>query len=341
MRQHRGTPQQRSAQLEDIVLAALVLLAGPLLWWMGQTWQQNPAATSIQMLEYWIALFCGFVGIGLCALSGIVIFAGLGLVIATKTKNRVVGYWAALFTPKFLQRIIISALGIQLTLGSQAYATEEPDVEPTEIASTQSMNPFMPEVAEIPAATGHDPGSSPTADITHDDESPSDASARHRPTESPAATESSAASPQPHQSDQIQSEAVPDTTATRDGDKSPVNPMPRQTTTIPVTQPSSRDDVEQKSTQPDPTKAYLPQKPMPSPYIADPNPDRSHEGPTIVIQTGDSLWDIAHQELGADSTLPQIDQRWRQWWQYNSDLIGPDPHMLSPGTILEAPPFTH
>jgi nucleoid-associated protein YgaU len=59
-----------------------------------------------------------------------------------------------------------------------------------------------------------------------------------------------------------------------------------------------------------------------------------------VVKAGDCLWDIAYHELGADATLFQIDQRWRQWWRYNQNTIGDNPHALQPGTVLQSPPFT-
>lgn len=341
MRQHSATPRQHSVQFEDIVLLILGLIAGPLLWWMSQAWRQNPAASSVETMEYWIALLCGCLGIGLCAMWGIFILAGLGLVIATKTRNRVLTYWSKLFTPKFLQRIIIAVLGIQLTLGSQAYAAEEAPAEFTEVASATGHNPFMPELAEIPATADSDESSSPTASVTNDNDPPSESPTAYQTSDNRAKTEPLGVPPQPRQTSQIKEEVVPETAVSPEGEQSPVSPTPRQTTTIPVPQEPEINAIEQDTTRPGLTKTYTPKKPVPSPYIAAPNPDRSPEGPTLVIQTGDSLWDIAHQELGAGATLAEIDQRWRQWWQHNEDVIGKDPHDLSPGSILEAPPFTH
>lgn len=340
MRKYSATRRQHSAQFEDIVLAVLGSLAGPLLLWMAQTWQHNPAATSVQTMEYWIALLCGFLGIGLCTIWGVFLLAGLGFAIAVKTKNKVVGYWSGLFTPKFLQRIIVSIIGIQLTFSSQAFATEATTPEPTEIASTIADNPFMPELAEMSAATNEEAHSSPAAKQSSDEPSPRSATSKAPPTAVPD-TQSSAVAPQPRKSSQLEPDVVPEATGSSNGTEIPVQPTPRQTTTISVPQDPMRDTEDQETTKPGLPGIYLPQKPVPSPYIATPNPDRSPEEPTFVVQTGDSLWDIAHQELGSESTLPQIDLRWRQWWQHNIDVIGKDPHVLSPGTVLKAPPFTH
>lgn len=339
MRKHSATAQQQSARLEDIVLAVLGFLAGPLLWWMAQTWQQNPAATSIQTMEHWIALLCGFLGIGLSTMWAIFVLAGIGFAIAMKTKNKVIGYWSGVFTPKFLQRIIISVIGIQLTFGPQAFAAEEAVAEPTEITSTAPDNPFMPELAEISATPDQEATSQPLA--TPSTAEPSPDPTTQAPSSNVPQARSTPISPQPRQSRQIMSDVVPEPTVRSSSPDNTVEPAPRQTTTIPVPQESARDTVDHETSTPGLPTTYLPQKPVPSPYIAAPNPDRTMEEPTLVVQTGDSLWDIAHQELGAESTLPEIDQRWRQWWQHNLEIIGDDPHALSPGSVLKAPPFTH
>lgn len=334
MSDHNGTDRRHGAGIEDILLAVLGLLAVPMLWWISQTWQQSPAATSVQTMEYWIALICGFVGISLGTLWIIVLLAGLGFAIALKTKNKVIGYWSGLLTPKFLQRIIISVIGMQLALGSQAYAATESTISPTEAESANAEDPFMPRIAELPSATPEAAPSEPTTRPSNAESSPSPSSP------APATMNSSSPSPSVTPQSRQTSDINVDTgtnNAERSGvDKPDLEPTPRQTTTIPMEQPPS-DDAGDAPASPD---AFLPEQPIPSPYIAAPNPNRATEDPTVVIHSGDSLWDIAHQELGTDATLTQIDDRWRQWWQHNVDIIGHNPHVLTPGTVLTAPPFS-
>ncbi|HIW47537.1 MAG TPA: hypothetical protein H9884_11645 [Candidatus Yaniella excrementigallinarum] len=329
MGNHVNLGSRRRAGFEDLLLAGLGILTGPLLWWMGQTWQQHPAASSIQSLEHWIALLCGFFGVGLSALWLVFIIAGLGFAIALKTKNSLVARWAKLFTPKFLQRIIISALGFQLAMGSQAFAAEVPDTETTPVASPLPDNAFMPQVLEQPTPANEQEAeafNAPTAEgpeLDAPDPTPEPAS--------PSAPDTS------HRSSPTGSAHVdkhPTSAATA------VEPMPRQITTIPVPH-SGPDAVDNYTTsKPDSPEPFVPEKPGPTPYITPPNPDRSAEDPTVVVVRGDSLWDLAHLELGADATIIQIDRRWRQWWYHNQDIIGNDPHTLVPGTVLNAPPFT-
>src|SRR5699024_9322302 len=102
-----------------------------------------------------------------------------------------------------------------------------------------------------------------------------------------------------------------------------------------------RDTEDQETTKPGLPGIYLAQKPVPSPYIATPHPYRSPENPTFVVQTCDRLRDIAHRALGSEPRLAQIALRWRRWWQHTIAGIGKDPHALSPGTVLKAPPLTH
>jgi len=325
---HVDQSSYQRAGFEDLLLAGLGIVAGPLLWWMGHTWQQHPAASSIQSLEHWIALLCGFFGVGLSALWLVFIMAGLGFAIALKTKNALVTRWMRLFTPKSLQRIIISALGIQLAMGSQAFAAEVPDTETTPIASPVPDNAFMPQVIEQPTKlNGHETAESgPTADSTE----------VNTPEPTPETTPSPAPKADHHSSptEFVHVDKQPTSSAAAS------EPMPRQTTTIPVPH-SGTDAVDNHPTaEPNSSESFIPEKPGPTPYIAPPNPSRSAEDPTVVVSRGDCLWDLAHQELGTDATIIQVDRRWRQWWHHNQNIIGNDPHTLVPGTVLNAPPFT-
>lgn len=333
MRHRRHAGKKYPIRVEDIALAVLGFFAGPLLWWMSQTWQQNSAATSIQTMEYWIALLCGLLSISLSTLWCIILVFGVAFAIAVKTKNKFIGYWADRFTPKFLQRLIISVIGIQLTFGSQALAAEHHADEPT--ASVSVENPFMPQLADV---------AEPPAPAT----TPSEMSETKVPTSTPStrspvspSVDAPPPTPEPRHSSQLTQESTPEPAVTKNVATDDVEPMPRQTTTIPVPHDAGAQLHDHDTASPAPTESYVPEQPVQSPYITPLNPDRENEDPTHVVQRGDSLWDIAHQELGEHSPLSQIDQRWRQWWEHNRETLGDNPHALSPGTVLKAPPFTH
>lgn len=70
---------------------------------------------------------------------------------------------------------------------------------------------------------------------------------------------------------------------------------------------------------------------------------------SVVVQPGDTLWDLAEQDLRdrvAPATTPQdagptdaeIAAAWPAWWSANRQVVGNDPHLLRPGTSLAPPP---
>ncbi|WP_114905425.1 LysM peptidoglycan-binding domain-containing protein [Ornithinimicrobium murale] len=58
---------------------------------------------------------------------------------------------------------------------------------------------------------------------------------------------------------------------------------------------------------------------------------------TVVVRSGDTLWDIAARHLGPDADAAQIAQEWPRWHEANRETIGPDPDLLLPGTTLVPP----
>jgi hypothetical protein len=63
--------------------------------------------------------------------------------------------------------------------------------------------------------------------------------------------------------------------------------------------------------------------------------------PTVLVQPGDTLWALAEAELrtrtGTPPTDRQVAQAWPSWWAANREAVGPDPHLLLPGTALHPP----
>ncbi|WP_374927756.1 LysM peptidoglycan-binding domain-containing protein [Kytococcus sedentarius] len=79
------------------------------------------------------------------------------------------------------------------------------------------------------------------------------------------------------------------------------------------------------------------QKTTPAPDTgsgAEPPPERPD---TVTVAPGDTLWDIAARSLGPQASAPAVDAEWRHWYAANREVIGPDPHLLLPGTRLAAP----
>ncbi len=58
---------------------------------------------------------------------------------------------------------------------------------------------------------------------------------------------------------------------------------------------------------------------------------------TVAVAAGDSLWRLARAYLGPTATNAQIDAEWRAWYGANRDVVGPDPNLIHPGTVLTLP----
>ena len=334
MTTHIAYEKQR-AGAEDILLAILGVISGPLLWWMGQSWKAQPAASSLHTLEYWIALLCGLVGAGLAAVWLIFLVAGMAFIIGVKTRRAALTYWSELFTPKFLRRILISALGAQLLFSSQAVAAPDQEEPPRSSQSVSTPEAFMPYV-ETPTETHlddmKDDGASYAASPVPEAQDLSSTSAK-----SDLHTAMPTLSPQPRQTSHVV--VSPKVTSTMGGETE-LTPTPRQTSTVSREAEPERQETSDRQTKSHRSTKFIP-KPVPAspPLYTPPQRDEATQT-TFVVKAGDCLWDIAHYELGADATLFQIDNRWRQWWEHNSHVLGDDPHTIQPGTILEIPPFT-
>ncbi len=76
-----------------------------------------------------------------------------------------------------------------------------------------------------------------------------------------------------------------------------------------------------------------------------PVPDRpvlEHPEPRHVrVATGDTLWAIAARQLPGDPSDAEIAATWPTWFRVNRARIGPDPHLIHPGTRLRVPPRLH
>lgn len=73
----------------------------------------------------------------------------------------------------------------------------------------------------------------------------------------------------------------------------------------------------------------------------EPQPQPQPEPTAVVVAPGDSLWTLAERDLARRSTTPPSDaavaQAWPAWWAANREVVGPDPHLLHPGTSLTPP----
>ncbi len=75
---------------------------------------------------------------------------------------------------------------------------------------------------------------------------------------------------------------------------------------------------------------------------AEPPPGTSYgarnSGRTHIVSRGESLWSIAHGQIGGDATPAQIARLVNRLWELNQERIGTgDPDLLMVGTELRLP----
>ena len=78
----------------------------------------------------------------------------------------------------------------------------------------------------------------------------------------------------------------------------------------------------------------------PSGQMARPSTDPgspSPSGPTHTVAPGESLWSITARLLPAGSGPARIAQAWPALYRANSGVIGADPSLIRPGTVLSIP----
>lgn len=70
-----------------------------------------------------------------------------------------------------------------------------------------------------------------------------------------------------------------------------------------------------------------------SPGPADPSPAGE-----VRVRAGDTLWDLAARSLPADADPAAIAGACTRLWRANRAVVGDDPDLIRPGTILRLPP---
>ena len=58
---------------------------------------------------------------------------------------------------------------------------------------------------------------------------------------------------------------------------------------------------------------------------------------TVTVVGGDSLWSIAARRLPDGAPARDVTAAWRALWRANAEVIGDDPDLIHPGTILRLP----
>lgn len=82
---------------------------------------------------------------------------------------------------------------------------------------------------------------------------------------------------------------------------------------------------------------FTPKKDRPNNDRGQGLPHRSPNQAEVTVLPGDTLWDIAADQLGPDATDWEIAESWPRWYSANRELIGEDPGIIHPGTVLHPP----
>lgn len=79
--------------------------------------------------------------------------------------------------------------------------------------------------------------------------------------------------------------------------------------------------------------------PVPSPrWPSAPAPQPPPPADTVTVAPGDSLWLIAARRLGPRAEPQAIAASWPRWYAANRAVIGDDPALIRPRSVLHAPP---
>jgi nucleoid-associated protein YgaU len=71
-------------------------------------------------------------------------------------------------------------------------------------------------------------------------------------------------------------------------------------------------------------------------------PAAARTGPvasTVRVRAGDSLWSIAAAMLPPETSPNDVSAAWQRIAAANTDVLGPDPDLIFPGTTLQVPPL--
>jgi len=77
--------------------------------------------------------------------------------------------------------------------------------------------------------------------------------------------------------------------------------------------------------------------PAGSPVVESPGLEPSPAPDSYEVRPGDSLWAISLLFLGEDASDGQVAQAWPRLWRANLGVVGEDPGLITPGTLLTVP----
>lgn len=146
----------------------------------------------------------------------------------------------------------------------------------------------------------------------------------HPTSSAPASPPSQSSTPSP-QADQPAPEATAGTGASQSRSESSTASAEQ----APSTGSSASDRSSQSAELPSPSSSRAQSSAGPAPQTS--------STPTYTVVPGESLWSITARLLPAGSGPEQIAQAWPVLYRANSDVVGADPSLIRPGTVLSVP----
>ena len=146
----------------------------------------------------------------------------------------------------------------------------------------------------------------------------------HPTSSAPASPPSQSSTPSP-QADQPAPEATAGTGASQSRSESSTASAEQ----APSTGSSASDRSSQSAELPSPSSSRAQSSAGPAPQTS--------STPTYTVVPGESLWSITARLLPTGSGPEQIAQAWPVLYRANSDVVGADPSLIRPGTVLSVP----
>ena len=146
----------------------------------------------------------------------------------------------------------------------------------------------------------------------------------HPTSSAPASPPSQSSTPSP-QADQPAQEATAGTGASQSRSESSTASAEQ----APSTGSSASDRSSQSAEPPSPSSSRAQSSAGPGPQTS--------STPAHTVVPGESLWSITARLLPAGSGPEQIAQAWPVLYRANSDVVGADPSLIRPGTVLSVP----
>ena len=146
----------------------------------------------------------------------------------------------------------------------------------------------------------------------------------HPTSSAPASPPSQSSTPSP-QADQPAPEATAGTGASQSRSESSTASAEQ----APSTGSSASDRSSQSAELPSPSSSRAQSSAGPAPQTS--------STPTYTVVPGESLWSITARLLPAGSSSAQIARSWPALYHANADVIGANPSLIRPGTVLTVP----